>query len=67
MKITTTRGVQLNKGKITAVSEEITVNMRPREIMPNVQLTEGEKKSPLIVSLDKFLKNRPHRSVSERE
>ena len=58
MKITTTRGVQLNRGKIVAESEEITVSMRPREVMTNVELTDGEKKSPLIISLDKFLKNR---------
>ena len=58
MKFTTTRGVQLNQGKIVAESEEITVNMRPREILTEVKLTDAEKQSPLMVSLDKFLKNR---------
>lgn len=67
MKFTTTRGVQLSKGKIIAESDEITVRTKPRETLVNIQLTDAEKTTPLMISLDKFLKNRDKNEVNKTD
>lgn len=58
MQRTAILGVHLEKGRIIAQITEAVVQFGRKDVVANMRLTDAEKRSPLIVNLDKFLKGR---------